>query len=236
MKLKDISGKKFGKLTALNRECINGSNSFWKCSCECGSFIVVKTGDLNSGHNTSCGCRKRELLGNKFGMLEVIEKLEYCDKYRSTLWKCKCECGNEVILSSSGLTLKTRSCGCFKLISGPKQMYWKGKGELSISYLYKIHVHAKRRQIPYNLEINYLWNLFLQQNRKCALSGRELFFSAKKGQKQTASLDRIDSYKGYTEGNVQWIHKDINFMKQKYSQDYFIETCKEIVKFNKEVV
>lgn len=231
-KLKDISGKKFGKLTALNRECINGSNSFWKCSCECGSFIIVKTGDLNSGHNTSCGCRKRELLGNKFGMLEVIEKLEYSDKYRSTLWKCKCECGNEVILSSSGLTLKTRSCGCIKLISGPKQIYWKGEGDIPASFLSRIKLHAKRRKIEYSLTIKELWDLYEKQKGKCALTGRDLYIpKSLKKESPTASLDRINSDLGYTINNVQWVHKDVNFMKQNFSLEYLLQLCKEVIQY-----
>jgi hypothetical protein len=44
----------------------------------------------------------------------------------------------------------------------------------------------------------------------------------------TASLDRIDSSKGYCEDNVQWVHKDINRMKNTFDQDYFISLCKLI--------
>lgn len=42
------------------------------------------------------------------------------------------------------------------------------------------------------------------------------------------SLDRIDSKKGYVVGNVQWVHKDINRMKNTFPQDYFIQVCKQI--------
>lgn len=48
-------------------------------------------------------------------------------------------------------------------------------------------------------------------------------------------LDRIDSSKGYIEGNVQWVHKDVNMMKQNYSQKYFIEMCKKIYETNKNI-
>ena len=44
----------------------------------------------------------------------------------------------------------------------------------------------------------------------------------------TASLDRIDSSKGYVIGNVQWVHKDINIMKNKFDNQYFIDMCKKI--------
>lgn len=46
------------------------------------------------------------------------------------------------------------------------------------------------------------------------------------GEYNTASLDRIDSSKPYIIDNIQWVHKDINFMKRTYSHDYFIKLCK----------
>ena len=44
----------------------------------------------------------------------------------------------------------------------------------------------------------------------------------------TASLDRIDSSKGYVKGNVQWVHKDINKMKTDFEQSIFIKLCKSV--------
>ena len=48
-----------------------------------------------------------------------------------------------------------------------------------------------------------------------------------------ASLDRIDSSKGYIEGNIQWVHKDVNWMKQDYSNDYFLNMCRTINDYQK---
>jgi hypothetical protein len=50
--------------------------------------------------------------------------------------------------------------------------------------------------------------------------------------KVTASLDRIDSSKGYVEGNVQWVHKRINIMKNDLSDSEFIEWCRVVSKNN----
>jgi hypothetical protein len=47
------------------------------------------------------------------------------------------------------------------------------------------------------------------------------------------SVDRIDSLRGYVEGNVQWVHKKINIMKNVYSQEEFIILCKQVVKHTK---
>ena len=46
----------------------------------------------------------------------------------------------------------------------------------------------------------------------------------------TASLDRIDSTKGYVENNVQWTLKKINIMKNVFSQKEFIYLCNKVSK------
>jgi hypothetical protein len=46
----------------------------------------------------------------------------------------------------------------------------------------------------------------------------------------TASLDRIDSSKGYIEGNLQWVHKNINMLKGNMLDNTFIEWCHKISK------
>ena len=67
-------------------------------------------------------------------------------------------------------------------------------------------------------------------NGKCALSGLEIQFGKhwKMMSDQTASLDRIDNTKGYIVGNVQWVHKQVNFMKGTMRQKEFIKFCKLI--------
>lgn len=55
--LKDLTGKKFGKLTVLRRDEKSSSKCLkWVCKCECGSIVSVSRNNLNSGHTRSCGC------------------------------------------------------------------------------------------------------------------------------------------------------------------------------------
>jgi hypothetical protein len=49
----------------------------------------------------------------------------------------------------------------------------------------------------------------------------------------TASLDRIDSSKGYIEGNLQWLHKRINIMKGNMSEKEFLDFCESVTLKNK---
>lgn len=120
---------------------------------------------------------------------------------------------------------------------GPKNIRWTGYGEISGSTFHKIKnlaVQRKNRKLEFSITIEYMWNLFLEQNRKCVYSDIILTFAKHKKEHTnslgTASLDRIDSSKGYIKGNVQWVHKKINIMKQAMSHEEFIEWCKLIAK------
>ncbi len=55
----DLTGQKFGRLTAMER--IQGNQrSLWMCKCECGGTKIVSLGNLKSGAVRSCGCLARE--------------------------------------------------------------------------------------------------------------------------------------------------------------------------------
>lgn len=49
----------------------------------------------------------------------------------------------------------------------------------------------------------------------------------------TASIDRIDNSKGYVEGNVQWVHKEINKMKFTKSDIDFVHFCTLVADHNR---
>lgn len=63
------------------------------------------------------GMRKENLVGRKFGRLLVVEEVQpKPGKPKRPQWKCKCECGNTIIVHR-GCDLKsgnTTSCGCLK--------------------------------------------------------------------------------------------------------------------------
>ena len=53
---KDITGQKFGKLTALEYFTNEEGKTFWKCKCDCGNITIVQRNNLVNGHTQSCGC------------------------------------------------------------------------------------------------------------------------------------------------------------------------------------
>ena len=83
-----------------------------------------------------------------------------------------------------------------------------------------------------NLTREDLDKLFESQNRKCVYTKYDLYFGNNRI-RGTASLDRIDSSKGYVDGNVQWVHKDVNTIKWDLSHDKFLEICKLITENQK---
>jgi hypothetical protein len=84
---------------------------------------------------------------------------------------------------------------------------------------------AVTRGIEWDLTIEFLWNLYQMQEGLCALSGEPIEWGIKT---HTVSIDRIDSDRGYTEDNVQLVHKDVNFMKGTLSEERFLELCEKI--------
>ena len=55
----DLTGQRFGQLTALAPAENIGSMTAWRCRCDCGKETVVMTGHLRSGQTTSCGCKPK---------------------------------------------------------------------------------------------------------------------------------------------------------------------------------
>ena len=111
--IKDITGQKFGSLTAIRYSKTEKGATFWLCRCDCGKEVEKRQGNLISGLNYKCGisctlivekkprkkCEKQcyrdtDLIGKKFGTLTVLSfsKIEN----HVTFWLCKCDCGKIV--------------------------------------------------------------------------------------------------------------------------------------------
>lgn len=54
----DLTGKKFGKLTVLNRVKSYDEATKWNCVCECGNTKIIFASNLKRGIAKSCGCDK----------------------------------------------------------------------------------------------------------------------------------------------------------------------------------
>jgi hypothetical protein len=178
--------------------------------------------------NTKLGNTPTNLIGKKIGHL-TVQKLSNKKNKHNSVWTCLCDCGKTIdIISSNLMSGETNSCGCYR--SGSKHYMWKGYEEISGGHFNGIKQRALDNKIEFSISIEYIWQVFLDQDRKCKLSGISLYLGP--GKKRNASLDRIDSSKGYTKENVQWVHKDINKMKQNLKEEYFIRMCEYVTKHN----
>ena len=117
----DITGRQFGRLTALqfDHRDKNGK-AIWKCICSCGKETVVRYDSLISGNTKSCGCQKgketrkrpADFSGTRFGNLTALERLPNYKGKGKTYYRCICDCGSETAVEVSKLRSgHTKSCG-----------------------------------------------------------------------------------------------------------------------------
>lgn len=120
----DLTGQKFGMLTALyplSKTTKTGEYVKWHCLCDCGKYHDVSSKCLVHGNTTSCGCQGsyKDLTGQKFGMLTALQDTGRRNKHRRAIWKCKCDCGKIIEVSSQNLlSFGTMSCGCLSSSEG----------------------------------------------------------------------------------------------------------------------
>ena len=58
----DITGMKFGRLTALYPIEDDRKDTYWMCKCVCGNFIDLPSGSLRNGNTKSCGCLHKDFM------------------------------------------------------------------------------------------------------------------------------------------------------------------------------
>lgn len=141
-KYKNYIGQKINKWTVINLVPPNDKNKVWfaKCICECGTEKNINIYNLINGSSKDCGCgrkqklrktKTKEIIGQRYGKLTVINLLEESDKFKRRQYKCRCDCGNEIIVSSICLISNhTHSCGC--LSSYPNMCINKYLDEINI--------------------------------------------------------------------------------------------------------
>jgi hypothetical protein len=239
---KDYTGATFGDLTVIGferfqSEKTNDTVRIWLCECKCGNKICSRIHPIKTGVKKNCGSclgfRIRKDYANKrFGNITVLNFEKYYidekGKKKDSFWLCQCDCGEKFVrrirLVKGGKNQCCRKCS-FK--RGNEHHSWKGCGEISKDLFNSYRNSAADRNLEFNVTIEYMWSLFLKQNRKCALTGWEIHFppTYREKTKKTASPDRIDSKKGYVKGNIQWIHQDVNYLKSNWDPLYFVEIC-----------
>lgn len=173
----DLTGKRFGRWTVLERGKTKNRITYWKCQCECGNIKEVRSCDLKYGNSKSCGCANsepriscEELIGRRFGNLRVLEVVRKVQSGRKRIYcRCKCDCGNIKDIYKRNLLLGTiNDCGCFGITDNA----------------HKIHKEHKRHYYAKN-ETKILGNVVCV---KLSNTGKEMI----------CDLDVWEKYKNYT--------------------------------------
>jgi len=247
--INDIIGKKLGDTTicSIYKSGKFSAYSVYECRCKCGRmFTRGRTALLDyikKDKTTRCDHCTYNMeifkIGDTIGkltVLDILNKKKSKFKYDIYDYKCRCECGNEIIRSKKQLVTRAtekyeKSCGCE--ITRQRLSNVKRYNGIPIKYLTSIKDGAKNRELEYSVSDEYVSNLYHKQNKKCALTGKNIsFYCDSKNGKTNASLDRINNDKGYIEGNLQWVDTNINMLKLSWGVDEFKRMCDEVSKFN----
>lgn len=139
----NLIGRRFENLIVVGQEKSKDNRTMWDCRCDCGNHCICSSHSLIQGEKTHCGCksfekhssvRKKAIpSGERFGNLTVLYEIPE-RRNKKIYYKCKCDCGNIVDVSSTHLKRGAiRSCGCIK--SHNETAIKKALDDLNVKYV-----------------------------------------------------------------------------------------------------
>jgi len=233
----DMVGKTFGRWTVLQR----GPNRLRSemamlCKCDCGTESWVRPTSLKNGDSKSCGCLRSELVdgsrfvGNRYGLITVVKKLEERDYGGAWLYLCRCDCGNEKIYASKRFAAVRRgafqSCGCKRGVRLPE-------GESGFNNLYSEYKRgAASRGFSFTLTKDEFRAITKQNCFYCGTPPSQIKTLRKAATGHAAytysGVDRVNNAAGYDADNVVACCSACNVAKGTMVQSDFIALAQKI--------
>lgn len=192
---------------------------FW-ADCTCGKTLsfASKAGALNMLSRGSCRYCKKDYRSIKDASFGVYRR----DDGR---WCCKCSgCDAEQAYTRKDHAKQSAVSDwqCKKCVAKAKGFSNNMPVGDEARIYNKFKKSAYKRGLEWRISQDEMFSGFCGV---CNLTGWPISIAYAE---QTASLDRIDSSKGYVAGNIQWVHTMVNMTKNKYNEAEFIGMCKAI--------
>lgn len=195
----DLTGKRFGNLTVVQRVKDNilpsgQSEIMWQCQCDCGNITVVRGFYLRNGHTKSCGCLKFETSDYTGQVINGIKILKMLPKHGELSCKCQCYCGKTFVSRISSIKNKhTQSCGCKKKQLRISNMVGQKFGKLTV-------LHQGLDEITKSNRRYVRWVCQCDCGRKSLVRGTSL----RNGHSQSCGCQRVDAINVTSKGEI-WI-------------------------------
>lgn len=166
-----------------------------------------------------------DLTGRRFGRLLVKER-QGSDSWKSALWLCLCDCGNECLVSSHNLrTSHTQSCGCLQKEATSKANTTHGHRHTRIYGIWNAMIARCHRKNTKAYPMYGGRGITVCNEWK---NGFQAFYdwAMANGYDDDLSIDRIDNDKGYSPDNCRWVSVDTqaNNKRSNISVEYNGET------------
>jgi hypothetical protein len=154
------------------------------------------------------GAKQLDLIGMRYNMLMVVEKLPskvYGDKskyHKKRMWLCKCDCGNMTEANTGSLTCdKKKSCGCLTSTKSAensiKSRYKIAKQDAGYRSIYSSYkLNAKSRGFDFNIDFDYAVSILKSDCHYCGIEPSNTYMKSYYNATYNG-IDRVDNTKGY---------------------------------------
>ena len=233
-KILDLTGQKFGKLTAIRIDNTHHKRpeKYWLCKCDCGKEIFSSSYNLTHNHIKSCGClRNPDLTGKKLNKLTVINYTNKRDKRGNRIWLCKCDCGNiKEVNNNDFISNNVKSCGCLikenAKLSQQRMANAKRYKDRTLPAFNTLYYHynknAKLRNLTFNLTKEEFKNFTYQNCYYCNKEPTQIIKHRTSSYKYNG-IDRVNNFIGYNIDNCVTSCGNCNSMKMDTTQKEFLD-------------
>lgn len=240
----DFTGRVFGNLTVIRRVESKVREAKWFCLCLCGRNCIVATSKFKRGQHCCTECTRKnrvapanfvDLIGQRFGSL-VVAKRGDDDKNGHLRWQCKCDCGNEIVISTGQLKIQKNCRQCWSpvttvgnekhcsrcktwktLDSFPKAKTTSGRGAYCYT-CYKQYKSEWMRKKFYGITDEEFGKAIAEHDGRCAICDRyeELVIDHchKTGKFRGLICRLCNSMLGRFKDNQALLHRAIKYLNQ----------------------